>query len=269
MMGPDLGDAAGGLIFLLGLRHGLDPDHVAVIDNFTFRAAEERPALAPWTGALFAIGHSLSVGLIAILVASFTAQLHWPGWLAEGVDWAVVVLLVLVGVLNLRALGNRGPYTPAGWRQSLLPARLKGGSHPLAIMTTGVIFGLVFDTATQAAAWGAAASAHAGIGGAAAVAAVFAAGMVITDTADSQIVARLLRTRGEPSGVLRYRRGVGWTIVALSFGMASYALSTKLGWIGELSDIGFTVAGAIIAAVVMLALLVERRRQRQSDAELA
>ena len=35
-----------GLVFLLGLRHGLDPDHIAVIDNLTFPAAEERPRLA-------------------------------------------------------------------------------------------------------------------------------------------------------------------------------------------------------------------------------
>ncbi len=28
-----------GLIFLLGLRHGVDPDHIAVIANLTFQTA--------------------------------------------------------------------------------------------------------------------------------------------------------------------------------------------------------------------------------------
>lgn len=55
-----------GLIFVLGLRHGLDPDHVAVIDNIVFRMVDVRPRLAPWTGTLFALGHSLSVAVVAV-----------------------------------------------------------------------------------------------------------------------------------------------------------------------------------------------------------
>ncbi len=261
--------AGGGLIFLLGLRHGLDPDHVAVIDNFTFRAAEERPAFAPWSGALFAAGHSLSVAAVALLVAALTPRLAWPGWLSESVDWAVILLLAVVGALNLRALRKPGRYVPAGWRQVLTPSRLRGGCHPLAVLATGVLFGLVFDTATQAAAWGAAASARTGIVGAAGVAALFAVGMIVTDTADSQIVARLLRRNGEASGVARYRRLVGWVIVALSFGMATYALCTKLGWTAELSDDRFTLLGATMAASVVAVWFVERRHRRAPRAREA
>ena len=60
--------AALGLTFLLGLRHGLDPDHIAIIDGFAFRAAEERPGLAPWVGTLFATGHSISGRVMASAV---------------------------------------------------------------------------------------------------------------------------------------------------------------------------------------------------------
>lgn len=267
MTGPELGGAGSGLIFLLGLRHGLDPDHIAVIDNFTFRAVEERSATAPWTGALFAAGHSLSVGAVALLVAGVAARFVWPGWLSEAVDWAVIGLLVLVGVLNLRALRRPGVYTPAGWRQSFVFRKLRGGSHPLAILATGVLFGLVFDTATQAAAWGAAASARTGLLGAAIVAALFAAGMILTDTADSRIVAGLLRSGGDASRVKRYRRSVGWIIVGLSFGMAAYALATKLGWMRELSDLRFTLMGVTMVAIVIGALLIERHLRRPRAAE--
>ena len=262
MTGLELCGAGSSLIFLLGVRHGLDPDHIAVIDNFTFRAAEERPATAPWVGTLFAIGHSLSVAAIALLVAGFTAHLAWPAWLSDAVDWAVILLLTLVGVLNLRALLRQGRYTPTGWRQWLMSGKLRSSSHPFAIIATGVLFGLVFDTATQAAAWGAAASANSGLAGAAVVATLFAAGMILTDTADSRIVAGLLRAEGDLSKVGRYRRAVGWIIVALSFGMAAYALCTKLGWMPELSDARFSGAGVTMVAIVIGALLVERRRRR-------
>jgi high-affinity nickel-transport protein len=66
------------LIFLLGLRHGLDPDHIVVIDNLTFRAIDERPGWARWIGTLFAIGHSLSVAIVAIGVALVAGRISWP-----------------------------------------------------------------------------------------------------------------------------------------------------------------------------------------------
>ncbi len=269
LAGPGLAGLGSGFIFLLGLRHGLDPDHIAVIDNFTFRAAEERPRTAPWVGTLFAAGHSVSVAAIALLVAGFTARLAWPSWLNETTDWMVVLLLFLVGLLNLRALLRPDRYTPSGWRSPLLPKVLRDSSHPFAVMATGMLFGLVFDTATQAAAWGAAASARTGLTGVAIVAALFAGGMILTDSADSHIVAGLLRTGGEQSAVGRYRRGIGWIIVALSFGMATYALSTKLGWMPELSAARFTLMGVTMATVVIGALIVEWRHSRSLSAQEA
>ena len=255
LTGPALG-----LVLLLGLRHGLDPDHIAVIDNLTFRAAEERPRWAPWTGTLFAIGHSLSVAAVAIGVAILVPRFAWPDWASTVIDWAVIGLLMLVGFLNLLALRRPGAYTPVGWRQGLIPRALRGSSHPLAIVTTGIVFGLVFDTATQAAAWGLAASSTAGVSGAAIVAAVFALGMILTDTADSRIVAGLLRDRGDPDRVRRYRRGVGWLIVAMSFGMAGYALAGRLvSDASKLPDQLFTGLGVGMAVTVAGLLLWGRR----------
>lgn len=258
LTGPALG-----LGLLLGLRHGLDPDHVAVIDNLTFRAADERPRLAPWVGSLFAIGHSLSVAAVAIGVALFAPKLAFPPWASDLADGAIIALLVLVGALNLAALRRPETYVPVGWRLALVPRVLRGGSHPLSVIGVGVVFGLVFDTATQAAAWGLAAASTAGVAGAALVAAVFAAGMILTDTADSQIVAALLRRGGDPEVVRRYRRGVGWMIVGLSFGMAAYILATRyVGQAAELPDTLFTALGLAMAGTVVVAALLLRRLER-------
>ena len=41
------------VVFLLGVKHGLDPDHLATIDGLTRFNAALRPRLARWSGFLF------------------------------------------------------------------------------------------------------------------------------------------------------------------------------------------------------------------------
>jgi high-affinity nickel-transport protein len=48
-------------MFMLGLRHGFDPDHIAIIDGVSVRYAATKPLLAKWTGTLFAAGHGTVV----------------------------------------------------------------------------------------------------------------------------------------------------------------------------------------------------------------
>jgi high-affinity nickel-transport protein len=247
------------LMFVLGLRHGLDPDHVAVIDNIVFRTVDARPRLAPWTGSFFALGHSLSVAAVAIGVSLAADVFAMPAWTAPMVDAAVVGLLLIVGTLNLRALLRRDDYTPVGWRSALVPSRLRNSTRPIAVIAIGAIFGLVFDTATQAAAWGAAATAKGGTSAALALVATFAAGMMLADTLDSQIVGRLLRSTGRSAARVRhYRRAVGWLVVTLSFGTAGYALAEMAGLDVALSDGAFTAVGVGAAGAIVLLLAAGR-----------
>lgn len=251
------------LMFILGLRHALDPDHVAVIDNIVFRSVDARPRFAPWTGTFFALGHSLSVAVVAVGVSFAAGTFAMPAWTASVIDAAVIALLLVVGGLNLRALLRRDDYTPVGWRTALVPRRLRDSTHPAAVVAIGVVFGLVFDTATQAAAWGAAATAKGGTVAALAIAATFAAGMVLADTLDSQIVGRLLRATGRSAVVMRrYRRAVGWLVVTLSFGTAGYALAGMAGLDAALSDAAFTTVSVAAAGAIALLLIVGRWRAR-------
>lgn len=254
-----------GLILLLGLRHGFDPDHVAVIDNIVFRMVETRPRLAPWTGTLFATGHSLSVAAVAIGVSSVAGLFTVPAWIGPALDWMVVLLLLLVGSLNLHALLRRSDYAPVGWRAALVPASLRASTHPFAVIVIGCIFGLVFDTATQAAAWGAAASTMGGLTAAAAVAGVFAIGMILSDTVDSQIVGRLLLARARRNAVPAYRRAVGWLIVILSFGMAVHGLAGLAGYDLRISDGALTMLGISVACLVIALLKTRRIRSSPHD----
>lgn len=262
-MDPSLvSGSAIGLVFLLGLRHGLDPDHIAVIDNLTMQAIDERPKTARWTGTFFAIGHSISVALVALSVAWLSGRFAWPSWIGTAVDMMVITLLFTVGILNLRALLRPGTYVPAGWRQRLVPASLRASSHPLAVVAVGIIFGLVFDTATQAAAWGTVAASGGGAGYALIVAGAFAAGMILIDTADSHVVARLLRHSNDLGTMGRYRRIVGWAIVAMSFGMATYAAVAFVTPDFEAGDAVFTLVGAAMFAVMVVLTLMRMQKTR-------
>jgi high-affinity nickel-transport protein len=247
------------LMFVMGVRHALDPDHIAVIDSIVFRTAATRPRLALWTGTLFACGHSLSVAVVALAMALAAKALAIPAWTGPLVDGVVVTLLLLVGSMNLRALLVRADYAPVGWRSALIPRPLRESTHPAAIIAIGVIFGLVFDTATQAAAWGAAATVRGGVPAVLAIAAAFAIGMVLADTLDSQIVGRLLRSADRAKGqVRRYRRAVGWLVVTLSFGSAALAMAEMLGRPLVLSETALTALGAGTALAIVTLLATAR-----------
>ncbi len=243
--GELLSYSSAGLMFALGLRHGMDPDHIAVIDGLTMRAMEQRPRTAPWVGTLFSLGHGLVVTAIALAVAVASQQWAVPEEMARYGSWLPILLLILVGFLNLRSLLAHHEYTPVGWRGWLLPGRLKQSSHPLLVMFVGVIFALVFDTATQAAAWGFVAATQGGAMLALTLGLVFTAGMVITDTLDSRLLATMLR-RSQREEALRFRRGLGWAIVIVSFGMAAYGVATHLDESLELGDDAYFALGVTL-----------------------
>lgn len=63
------------LAYTFGLRHGVDPDHIAAIDSVTRKLMQEgkRPL---YLGFFFALGHSTVVVLASVLVALSVAELQ-------------------------------------------------------------------------------------------------------------------------------------------------------------------------------------------------
>lgn len=244
------------LMFMLGLRHGFDPDHIAMIDSMAYRALEQRPRLAPWMGTLFALGHGLTVTAIAVALGALAGEFALPATLQTVLDCLPAALLLLVGTLNLRSLLRRDDYQPEGLKTRLLPARLRNSSHPLAVVMVGVLFALVFDTATQAAAWGYAASAGAGANSGTATALlaglVFTGGMVLTDTLDGRLMVRLMRHAAGRDKTRLYRRRIGWAVVLISYGTALYMAVTHFRPEFELGDTAFTTVGAALVCGLLL-----------------
>jgi ABC-type nickel/cobalt efflux system permease component RcnA len=94
--------AALGLGFLLGLRHALEPDHLAAVSTFV---SQDRAVLRSCLrGTFWGIGHT--VALLAAGVAVLAFKLQISPELERHVDTAVALVLALLGShVVFRALG--------------------------------------------------------------------------------------------------------------------------------------------------------------------
>ncbi len=243
------------LAISLGLRHGLDPDHLSIIDGMTLRTFEQDPRLAPWTGTLFALGHGGIVTAIAVGVSLLSRGISLPDPIVGVLEWLPIFLLFMIGSLNLRALLRAGDFQIIGWKARFLPRRLRESTHPLAIIGVGGLFGLVFDTATQATAWGLAATTQGGVLAALGIGAAFTLGMAATDSIDSRLMCRLMKRIGGRDDAKRYRRGVGWVVVALSFGAALYSSLCRLNPAAALGESAYTLMGLLMFLLLVAAYL--------------
>lgn len=213
-----------GLTFLLGLRHGMDPDHLIVVDNITRFNASVRPDRARWCGLFFSLGHGAMVTLVAALLAVAAGGHHIPAWVEEAGQVISIGFLLLMGALNLRAL-LAAPGT------TVVPRGLRGGaflrltrvSHPLAISMIGAAFAISMDTLSQATVFSMAATGRFAWGAALLLGAVFTIGMLAVDTANGWWVARVIDTVGG-SGQAWSRR-ITWAIALLSLGLAATGLA--------------------------------------------
>src|SRR5437588_9464053 len=91
-----------------GLRHAVDPDHIAAIDNTTRKLMQDgkRPVAV---GFFFSLGHSTVVVLLSVLVAVAAAlvQTNLPQWKEVGGmigTFVSAVFLYLIGFINLLVL---------------------------------------------------------------------------------------------------------------------------------------------------------------------
>jgi high-affinity nickel-transport protein len=126
--------------FLLGLRHATDADHVVAVTAIVSR--ERSFARAARIGALWGIGHSLTVMVIGGAIVVFRIAI--PARLGLGLEFAVAVVLILLGFANLRrqtvAGGEMTDAAPTvGGRLTAA-----GGWRPLGV---GVVHGLAGSAA--------------------------------------------------------------------------------------------------------------------------
>src|SRR5258706_7523804 len=87
------------MVFLLGLRHGMDPDHLAAVDGLARHNSRDQPRVARWSGCLFSLGHGAVVTLVAGIVAATLHDAPAPQWLERLRAWGFLLLLLPLAVM--------------------------------------------------------------------------------------------------------------------------------------------------------------------------
>lgn len=202
--------STGLLAYGFGLRHAVDADHIAAIDNVTRKLMQDgqRPVSV---GFFFALGHSAVVLVVAAAIAVTAAALEHrvEGWKAIGgvvstsISALFLFLIAAMNIIILRGVWSafnrvrRGqPYSDddldlllnnRGLVARLFRPMFRLVSKPVWMFPLGFLFGLGFDTATEVSLLGISASQASqgvSIGTVLVFPILFAAGMSLVDTTD-------------------------------------------------------------------------------------
>ncbi|CAJ1382934.1 unnamed protein product [Effrenium voratum] len=203
--------ASGLLAYSFGLRHAVDVDHIAAIDNTARRltSAERRPLTV---GLFFAMGHSLVVLLacLCILLAQGFMKDHleifqeYGGLIGTSISGTFLTIIGLLNLYTARQLWRawKGDES-CGHSHEILgvvtrccPRLFEGIREPWHMLPVGFLFGLGFDTSSEVGLLGIVAVSH-GLAQPAAVLLLpllFMSGMCLLDTLNGFLMAWVYST---------------------------------------------------------------------------
>jgi len=213
------------VVYALGLKHGMDPDHLATVDGIARSNAARNPRLARWSGFLFSAGHGAIVILVAIAVSVLAQRWRTPASLDTLGAVISIGFLYALGLLNLHGVfATRADQVvaPAGLKSRLL-GRFMHVSHPALIAAVGALFALSFDTVSQVALFSLAAQSLSGWGFSIVLGVTFMLGMMTTDAINGLWVARMLARADRRALVVS--RAMGLSIAGLSLLVGSYGIA--------------------------------------------
>ncbi len=259
------------IAFVLGLRHGFDVDHIVAIDNITRKlAASDKPSIT--IGLFFALGHSTVVFLLTffvILGVSLT-QTEKVGVLATGALVGSIVsitFLWLTASMNVVSLyhmvrRNQSKHLHSPLAHWLRPI-FKLIDKPYKMYPVGFLFGLGFDTATEIALLGLAASVSLqgeSIWLILCLPIAFALGMTWVDSLDAIIMTKLVDTNSLNSSKYKhFNITVLLIVIFAAFSVGFIQLFSLIG-IKMYDMVGFVLDyspwfGAAIVLILLLLLI--------------
>ena len=289
------------LAYTFGLRHGVDPDHIAAIDNVTRKLMQEgkRPLLA---GFFFAMWHSTVVVVASVLLvlslAALQARFDGIKEIGSVVGTSVSALFllmisagnvaILVSVYRAFIAVRRGERLIDADLQRLLMQRGILGRMLRSLFAIigrcwhmypmGMLFGLGFDTASEVGLLGISASqSSAGLPAWSVLVfpALFTAGMTLVDTSDGILMVNAYGWAFvKPMRKLYYNLTITFVsiVIALLIGSveALGLLCDKLGVVGgfrnfiDMLNGDFGSLGCLIIAIFALSWLASATFYRLS-----
>ncbi len=186
------------LVFVLGVKHGFDADHLAAIDGLTRFNTRVNARMARYCGGLFSLGHGAVVIAIALFVSVLARQWTIPQSLEVFGAWVSIVFLAALGLVNLHAVLRAEPTAmvqPIGFKGRAL-GQIFGGltraASPGLVALVGALFALSFDTISQALLFAFTASQFGSWEHALLLGLLFMLGMLVTDGINGLWISRLI-----------------------------------------------------------------------------
>ncbi|WP_022723660.1 HoxN/HupN/NixA family nickel/cobalt transporter [Rhodopseudomonas sp. B29] len=285
------------LAWVFGLRHAVDADHIAAIDNVVRKSMQTGDAPAS-IGLWFALGHSTIVVLATVLLAFGVVGLGGDSFLKDvggaiGTSVSALFLLLIAAINLVIFVGLWRTYRAARRPSAFVAVDPQSGNRgvlarflgpmfrlvtkPWHMYPLGFLFGLGFDTATEIGLLSISATEAArnvSIAHVMVFPALFAAGMALVDTADSAMMAGAYRWAFvDPLRKLKYNLAITGASVAVALligGIEALGLiADRLGLSGgawalvdglneSLANVGFVVV-AMFAMAWLVSILLYRR----------
>ncbi len=198
-MSAEIGVALLGTGLGLGLRHGIDWDHIAAISDVTSGQKNHRRSLA--MGTLYALGHAAVVVTLGLLAIWFGTLL--PDWVDGYMEIAVGITLLLLGAWLIWSMSrNKGrlvlrsrwmllfDFGKAAFRKLANRPAVSAENHDQrsrreygsgASVSIGIVHGIGAETSSQALLLAAAAGATSALTGSFLLIA-FVIGLVVSNT---------------------------------------------------------------------------------------
>ena len=244
------------LAFVMGIKHGLDADHLATIDGLTRYNAPTKPRLARWCGLLFSLGHGSVVIAVSILVGVLSTRWQVPAWAEDLGAWISIGFLTLLGIVNLHAVLSTPSHQhvqPFGIKSQFFGC-LQRSTNPFLIALVGALFALSFDTLSQASLFALTATQIGGWTHALGLGLLFTLGMLLADSANGLWISRLF-ARADQSALIA-SRVMGLTVAGISllvagFGIAKYLFPEVSSW-SEGKELMMGIGVILIVASVFL-----------------
>jgi high-affinity nickel-transport protein len=256
---PNEWSALCALVFLLGMRHGFDADHLATIDGLTRLNTLQRKPFARYCGLLFSLGHGAVVMAIAAGVGLASERWQAPAWLGAFGAWLSIAFLLAIALINLRAVLTTAadqPVALVGLKGRFLGRIARAGS-PSGVAAVGALFALSFDTVSQSALLAVTAAQFGGLAHALTLGGLFMLGMLATDGLNGWWMAHLIR-RADPGAAIA-SRVMSLAVSGVSLGVAALGMAKQLAPAIEAWSEGKELAfGALVVIAVTGACVLAR-----------
>ena len=274
------------LAYVFGLRHAVDADHIAAIDNVVRKLMQEdkRPISA---GLFFALGHS-SIVIVACIGIALTASAledsaikEVGGQIGTAVSATFLLVIGLINLLILKDVWRAFRHVSHGGSCDAASIEIQGGgffaracgrlfraiSRSWHMYPLGALFGLGFDTATEIGLLSISAAEAAqglSLGSVLVFPALFTAGMALVDTTDSVLMGEAygwafihpvrklwynLTITAASVAVALFIGGIEAAgLIADKFKLSGPIWRTAINLNADLANFGFVVIGVFVAS---------------------